>query len=611
MDVTLPASGTRSTLAGRPAGRRGRRRRRSPPAGHARARRRRRRRARRRPAGSPTELAGARPSAIARCTARVRRRRPRRRVARARRDGRRRASTPRSPRTPRRCASGACAPTTPRASAARTPAVARPGDVTVAVDASGDPAPRPRRAARAPSPSPRTPVSLPLRRRRRGRAAGSCRLVGGGPGDPGLITVRGRRAARRGGRRRRRQARAARAARRARPRRRVVVDAGKAPHAHNLTQDQINATIVEHALAGRRVVRLKGGDPYVFGRGGEEALACVAAGVPFEVVPGVTSAVAVPALRGHPGDAPRRHPGLRDRLGAPRPLPSGCDRRLGRARARARARWCCSWRWRTWSRVAPGAGQARPGRRHAGGRHQRRDHARGSGCSSRPSPRSPTDAAAAGVRPPAVVVVGDVVRLRELLAVPRERPALVGVAHGSRDPAAQATVGALLGEVRARRPDLDVRVAFVQNADARPARRAGAPPAPARSSSRCCCPAATTWPSTSGAPRRPPAPRSPARSGRTPRSRRRSTTGSPRRAPGRRRRSCWPRRARATRTRVEDVEAPGPAARARGAEAPVVAAYATGQSPDGARGRHRLARRARRAGRGGAVPAGARVTSRR
>ena len=80
----------------------------------------------------------------------------------------------------------------------------------------------------------------------------------------------------------------------------VVVDAGKAPHAHNLTQEQINATIVEHALAGRRVVRLKGGDPYVFGRGGEEALACVAAGVPFEVVPGVTSAVAVPALAGIP-----------------------------------------------------------------------------------------------------------------------------------------------------------------------------------------------------------------------------------------------------------------------------------------------------------------------
>ena len=107
--------------------------------------------------------------------------------------------------------------------------------------------------------------------------------------------------------------------------------AGKAPRAHSLTQDQINELIVARALAGQRVVRLKGGDPFVFGRGGEEALACVRAGVPFQVVPGVTSAIAVPAYAGHPGDAPGHHPGLRRGLRAPGPVAAGRDRGLGRA----------------------------------------------------------------------------------------------------------------------------------------------------------------------------------------------------------------------------------------------------------------------------------------
>jgi uroporphyrin-III C-methyltransferase len=124
-------------------------------------------------------------------------------------------------------------------------------------------------------------------------------LVGGGPGDPGLMTVLGRRLLA--------EADVVVTDKLA-PRSLLaeldpdveVIDAGKAPHAHNMTQTQINELLVVRALAGQRVVRLKGGDPFVFGRGGEEALACVQAGVPFQVVPGVTSAIAAPAYAGIP-----------------------------------------------------------------------------------------------------------------------------------------------------------------------------------------------------------------------------------------------------------------------------------------------------------------------
>ena len=79
-----------------------------------------------------------------------------------------------------------------------------------------------------------------------------------------------------------------------------LVDAGKIPRGRAMTQDDINAVLVERARRGLSVVRLKGGDPFVFGRGGEEMLACLEASIPVTVVPGVTSAVGVPAAAGLP-----------------------------------------------------------------------------------------------------------------------------------------------------------------------------------------------------------------------------------------------------------------------------------------------------------------------
>ncbi len=79
-----------------------------------------------------------------------------------------------------------------------------------------------------------------------------------------------------------------------------LIDAGKKPTKHRLSQELINETIVKHALAGQKVVRLKGGDPLVFGRGSEEALVCHDYGIYFEIVPGISSSYAVPAYAGIP-----------------------------------------------------------------------------------------------------------------------------------------------------------------------------------------------------------------------------------------------------------------------------------------------------------------------
>jgi uroporphyrin-III C-methyltransferase/precorrin-2 dehydrogenase/sirohydrochlorin ferrochelatase len=181
------------------------------------------------------------------------------------------------------------------AATAWTPATGRTEGVTVAVLTGRDP----RRSAAV-----RDAVVAGLRDgtlvapQHRARTAGVA-LVGGGPGDPDLITVRGRRLL-------------AEAdvviADRLGPRDLLdelpphveVIDAAKIPYGRAMAQEAINAALIEHAKAGKAVVRLKGGDPYVFGRGMEEAQALAAAGVAVTVVPGISSSISVPGAAGIP-----------------------------------------------------------------------------------------------------------------------------------------------------------------------------------------------------------------------------------------------------------------------------------------------------------------------
>jgi uroporphyrinogen III methyltransferase / synthase len=128
---------------------------------------------------------------------------------------------------------------------------------------------------------------------------GKVYLVGAGPGDPGLMTVKGLKLLARADVIVYDQLACPELLKQARPGAEVIY-VGKKAGAHTLAQGGINQLLVDKARAGLTVVRLKGGDPFVFGRGGEEAEALAAAGARFEVVPGVTSAVAVPAYAGIP-----------------------------------------------------------------------------------------------------------------------------------------------------------------------------------------------------------------------------------------------------------------------------------------------------------------------
>ena len=124
-------------------------------------------------------------------------------------------------------------------------------------------------------------------------------LVGAGPGDPGLITVKGLQYLESADVVVYDRLVDARLLNRVKPDVELI-DVGKTPGDGRRTQAEANALLVHHAKEGKHVVRLKGGDPFVFGRGGEEADELSKAGIPFEVVPGVTSAVAAPAYAGIP-----------------------------------------------------------------------------------------------------------------------------------------------------------------------------------------------------------------------------------------------------------------------------------------------------------------------
>ncbi|MEX2971346.1 uroporphyrinogen-III C-methyltransferase [Streptomyces sp. C184] len=182
------------------------------------------------------------------------------------------------------------------AATAWTPATGRSEGVTVAVLTGRDP--RRSAAVRDAIVEGLREGSIAAPHHRRPHTPGVA-LVGGGPGDPDLITVRGRRllaeadvviADRLGPRDLLAEL----------PPHVQVIDAAKIPYGRFMAQEAINQALIEHAKAGKAVVRLKGGDPFVFGRGMEEAQALAEAGIPCTVVPGISSTISVPAAAGIP-----------------------------------------------------------------------------------------------------------------------------------------------------------------------------------------------------------------------------------------------------------------------------------------------------------------------
>jgi uroporphyrin-III C-methyltransferase/precorrin-2 dehydrogenase/sirohydrochlorin ferrochelatase len=182
-------------------------------------------------------------------------------------------------------------------SSAWVPSVGRFDGLTVATFGGGDP--RRGIALRDSISSKLLDGTLPIDAVRGASTEGRVALVGGGPGADDLVTVRGQRLLNEAD---------VVVTDRLGPRHLLswlrpeveIIDVGKSPNNHPVPQEEINQILVDQAKLGKKVVRLKGGDPYVLGRGGEELDFCIANGVQVEVVPGITSAISVPALAGIP-----------------------------------------------------------------------------------------------------------------------------------------------------------------------------------------------------------------------------------------------------------------------------------------------------------------------
>ena len=179
-------------------------------------------------------------------------------------------------------------------STAWVPAVARDGSLTVAAFGGGEP----RRATAL-----RDQIVSSVFNNEP-QVAGTVALIGGGPGNPELVTLRAKKLLAGADVVVYDRLSPFQLVSELQPRAAAglvdLIDVGKAPDNHPVPQDEINAILVREAQSGKRVVRLKGGDPYVFGRGGEELIACAEAGIEVEVVSGISSSISVPAIAGIP-----------------------------------------------------------------------------------------------------------------------------------------------------------------------------------------------------------------------------------------------------------------------------------------------------------------------